>query len=131
MLSSFDTPSPAFANVLGEYGIRLKGKTLTLTKKSDRSIVQTLEKNVLHSAAEILAAAEAEAWRARDPEYVYRSFTTRAAAEAWGNSVGGQWLARAGETATAVSFVNGSNDLWSQEFLVDKLTLAITITHEH
>ena len=120
-----------FADVLGEYGLRLKGKTLTLTKKSDRTVVHSFEKAVLHSAAEMLAAAEAAVWRSRDPEYVYRTFTTRAAAEAWGNTQGGQWLARDGETAAAAKFVSGSNDLWSQELLVDKITLAITVTHEH
>lgn len=131
-LAAYGKPSPELAKVLGEYGVKLKAKTLTLTKKSDRTIVQTFDKAVLHSAAEILAAAEAYAWPTRDPDSVYRVFDTRAAAEAWGNTQSGsEWLARDGETATATKFVSGFNDLWSQEFTVDKTKLTITITGEH
>ena len=68
----------------------------------------------------------------RDPEYAYRTFDTRAAALAWGNTQGGsEWLARDGETPTATKFVSGSNGLWSQELTVDKVSLAITVTGEH
>lgn len=126
-----DKPSPQFARVLGEYSVKLNGKKLTLTKRED-STTQTLEKVALHTAAQVLAAAEAYAWPTREKGYVYRVFDTRAAAEAWGSTQSNaRWLAHDGETVTTASFVIGTNDLWAQEFTVDKATLKITITGEH
>jgi hypothetical protein len=130
-LSAYDKPSREFAKVLGDYSLKIKNGKLTLTK-SDRSSVQTFDKVVLHTPTQVLAAAKSYAWPTRDSEYVYRTFDTRAAAEAWGNqTAGSRWLARDGETATLSNFVSGSNDLWSQEFTVDKATLAVTVTGEH
>lgn len=132
MLAAIAAPSSELAAALGEYRVKLQARKLTLTRQSHRSIVQTFEKAVVHSPAEILAAAEAHAWPVRDPDSVYRTFDTRAAAEAWGSSHGdSKWLARDGETATATKFVFGANDLWWEELEVDKTTLAITVTGEH
>lgn len=131
-LAAYDKPSVELAKVLGAYGVKLKANALTLTKRSDRTIVQTFDKAVVHTAGEIFAAAEAHAWPARDPDFIYRTFTTRTAAETWGNTQSASaWLARDGETSTATKFVSGQNDLWSQEFTVNKTTLAVTITGEH
>jgi hypothetical protein len=130
-LASYDKPSREFAAVLGEYSVKIKNKDLVLTKR-DRSSTQTIDKVVFQSATRILSAAQAHAWPSRDPEYVYRTFDTRAAAEAWGNTQSsGKWLAKDGETTFTSHFVSGTNDLWSQEFTVDKRTLEITITGEH
>ena len=131
-LAANAAPSRELAATLGEYGVKMQAGKLTLTRRSDHSIVQTLEKATVHSPAELLAAAEAHAWPVRDPDAVYRTFETRAAAEAWGKAVAGsRWLARDGETATATRFVFGANDLWWEELEVDKTTLAITVTGEH
>ena len=130
-LASYDKPSYAFSRVLGDYSMKLAGDTLTLTK-SDKTTVEAFHRVKLHTAKEITKAAEAYAWPTRYPEYVYRTFETRTDAEAWGNThAGSQWLAHDGETTAASKFVAGMNDLWSQEFTVDKRTLAITLTGEH
>lgn len=130
-LASYDRPSLEFSRVLGDYRMKLVRDTLTLTKY-DGTIVESFHKLKAHTAKEVTAAAEAHAWPTRYPEYVYRTFTTRAAAEKWGNATpDSRWLARDGETADATKFVSGQNDLWSQEFTVDKYTLAVTITGEH
>jgi hypothetical protein len=132
VLAAYDRPSLELAKILGEYSVKKKGTTLTLTKRSDRTVVQTFQPAVVHSAAEITGAAEAYVWPARDPDYVYRTFDSREAAEAWGSMQSdARWLARDGETFTTVRFVSGSNDLWSQELTVDKTTLAIVVTGEH
>ncbi|MEO7091838.1 MAG: hypothetical protein ABI175_01225 [Polyangiales bacterium] len=131
-LSAYDKPSREFARVLGDYKMKLVADTLTLTRSSDPTVVESFHRVKLHTAKEMTKAAEAYAWPTRYPEYVYRTFDTRAAAETWGSKTAdSQWLAHDGETTTVSQFVAGSNDLWSQEFTVDKRTLAVTVTGEH
>src|SRR4051812_47523856 len=60
-LASYDKPSLAFSKVLGDYSMKLKGDTLTLTK-SDKTIVETFHPVKLHTAKEITHAAETYAW---------------------------------------------------------------------
>lgn len=62
-----------------------------------------------------------------------RYFASEAAWRAWydAGSPSGRWLHEDGETATAVSFVCGSDDLWHVVIDVDKATGAVTVTGEH
>ena len=50
-------------------------------------MVELFHKLAPKSAAKILAAAQAYAWPTRDAESTYRTFTSRATAEAWGASL--------------------------------------------
>ena len=62
-------------------------------------------------------------------------FATEAAAYAWQQSNlpngGLEWLAHDGETILSARFVEGTNDLWSQRFDIDRVTGVVTVTHEH
>ncbi len=131
-LNSYDKPSREFGAVLGDYSMKQSGDKLTLTKSDDKTVVESFHRVKLHTDKEVVAAAEAHAWPSRDKGYVYRLFDTRAAAEAFGNTHGNsRWIGRDGETATTSRFVSGFNDLWAEEFTVDKASLAITVTGEH
>ena len=88
------------------------------------------------TASQLLQRARAYAWSGPiEPGYVRKVFATEAAAYAWQQSNlpngGLEWLAHDGETILSARFVEGSNDLWSQRFDIDRVTGVVTVTHEH
>ncbi len=88
------------------------------------------------TASQLLQRARAYAWAGPiEPGYVRKVFATEAAAYAWQQANlpngGLEWLAHDGETILSARFVEGSNDLWSQRFDIDRVTGAVTVTHEH
>lgn len=68
-----------------------------------------------------------------DADTVYYAATSVADGERHvdptGRSV--RWLARTAESATTVSYVGGTNDLWAQRFDIAKASCGLTVTAEH
>jgi hypothetical protein len=68
-----------------------------------------------------------------DADTVYYAATSVADGERHvdpqGRSV--RWLAKTAETASKVSYVGGTNDLWAQRFDIAKTSCGITVTGEH
>lgn len=68
-----------------------------------------------------------------DPETIFKTFKTEQEAMAYQDPKGRQvaWLVRSTDELLKNTYVSGRNDLWAQRFEVDKLSGAITVTHEH
>ncbi len=102
----------------------------------DAEILIDTPRGPVLSASQLLQRAREYVWAGPiEPGYVRKVFATEAAAYAWQQSNlpdgGLEWLARDGETILSARFVEGTNDLWSQRFDIDRVTGVVTVTHEH
>jgi hypothetical protein len=122
-------PTLADAQSLSPTGLLASGKVIAGVFVADR--IWRLETPA--AACDPQTVARVQAGNAGDS--LFKQFRTIAVAERAvnpdpdGNGV--SWLVRNGESATSASFTSGRNDLWSQEFDVNKLTCQITVTGEH
>lgn len=68
-----------------------------------------------------------------DPDTVFKTFKTEHEAMNYRDPKGRQvaWLVRSTDELLKNTYVSGRNDLWAQRFEVDKLSGALTVTHEH
>lgn len=68
-----------------------------------------------------------------DPDTVFKTFKTELEAMNYRDPKGRQvaWLVRSTDELLKNTYVSGRNDLWALRFEVDKLSGALTVTHEH
>lgn len=68
-----------------------------------------------------------------DADTVFKTFKTEQEAMRYVDPKGRQvaWLVRSTDELLKNTYVSGRNDLWAQRFEVDKLSGALTVTHEH